>query len=136
MLVKRFSSKEENRRIVAALYDPGRIEAEQVGFENHLNYFHRQGAGLPHALAKGLAAFLNSTLVDLYFRQFSGHTQVNATDLRNLKYPTRSQLEALGSRIGDQFPKQEIIDYHVEEALNLPNATGVPNAGSDRWQDT
>ncbi len=125
VLVKRFSAKEENRRVVAAVYDPVRIAAEQVGIENHLNYFHRKGRGLPIALAKGLAAFLNSTLVDLYFRQFSGHTQVNAADLRSLKYPARSQLEALGSRIGDQFPKQEVIDRYVEEALNLPDAKGV-----------
>ena len=125
VLVKRFSAKEETRRVVAAIYDPGRVPAERVGFENHLNYFHRNGGGLPITLAKGLAAFLNSTLVDLYFRQFSGHTQVNAADLRNLKYPTRSQLEALGSRIGDRFPDQSTIDRHVEEALNLPDATGV-----------
>ena len=125
VLVKRFSSKEETRRVVAALYDPGRINAEQVGFENHLNYFHRNGGGLPVALAKGLAAFLNSTLVDLYFRQFSGHTQVNATDLRNLKYPTRSQLEALGSKIGPEFPEQEILDTYVEEALKLEDASAI-----------
>jgi adenine-specific DNA-methyltransferase len=41
-----------------------------------------------------LAAFLNSTVLDVYFRQFNGHTQVNATDLRNLRYPSRSQLES------------------------------------------
>lgn len=125
VLVKRFTSKEEARRVVAAIYDPNRIDAERVGFENHLNYFHRKGKGMPAMLAKGLAAFLNSTLVDMYFRQFSGHTQVNATDLRNLKYPTRSQLEALGVRIGDQFPTQEIIDHHVEEALKLADATDI-----------
>lgn len=125
VLVKRFSAKEERRRIVAALYEPGRVDAEFVGFENHLNYFHRKGGGLPSSLAKGLVAFLNSTLVDLYFRQFSGHTQVNATDLRNLKYPTRSQLEALGSKIGDRLPDQETIDRIVEEALNLADDTGA-----------
>lgn len=125
VLVKRFTSKEETRRIVAAVYDPSRVDAERVGFENHLNYFHRNGKGLPEMLAKGLAAFLNSTLVDLYFRQFSGHTQVNATDLRSLRFPTRSQLEALGIRIGDRFPSQEIIDYHVEETLKLADATEI-----------
>ncbi|MGH9865179.1 MAG: Eco57I restriction-modification methylase domain-containing protein, partial [Candidatus Acidiferrales bacterium] len=125
VLVKRFSAKEENRRIVAAVYDPSRIESEEVGFENHLNYFHRNGGGLPVGLAKGLTAFLNSTLVDLYFRQFSGHTQVNAADLRKLRYPTRSQLEALASRIGDKFPDQATLDGHIEEVLNLPDPSGV-----------
>lgn len=125
VLVKRFSAKEETRRIVAAVYDPSRIQAEQVGFENHLNYFHRNGGGLPDRLAKGLAAFLNSTLIDLYFRQFSGHTQVNAADLRKLRYPTRSQLEALASRIGDTFPDQSALDGHIEEVLNLPDPNGT-----------
>ncbi|WP_226782548.1 Eco57I restriction-modification methylase domain-containing protein [Oceaniglobus trochenteri] len=91
VLTKRFTAKEEKRRLVASIYDGGR-----AGFENHLNYFHEGGEGLPLDLAKGLAAFLNSEAVDQYFRIFSGHTQVNATDLRNLHYPSRDQLEALG----------------------------------------
>lgn len=91
VLTKRFSAKEEKRRLVAAIYDGGR-----VGFENHLNYFHDNGRGLPLDLARGLSAFLNSEAVDQYFRIFSGHTQVNATDLRSLHYPTRSQLEEIG----------------------------------------
>src|SRR5205807_2561294 len=117
VLVKRFSSKEERRRVVAALYDPARIAAERVGFENHLNVFHRRGAGLPPALARGLAMFLNSTLLDSYFRQFNGHTQVNATDLRSLKYPTLRALENLGSGVRAVLPDQDDIDRMVEERL-------------------
>ena len=117
VLVKRFSSKEERKRIVAAIYDGSRFSANLVGFENHLNYFHQNGKGLPLALAKGLTAFLNSNLVDSYFRQFNGHTQVNATDLRSLKYPTRSELEAFGSDIGDEFPTQNELDDLVEKEL-------------------
>jgi adenine-specific DNA-methyltransferase len=117
VLVKRFSAKEENRRVVAAVYDPDKVAAERVGFENHINYFHREGKGLPAALAKGLAAFLNSSLVDMYFRQFNGHTQVNATDLRNLQYPTTAQLETLGSRINGAFPDQDTIDQWVREEI-------------------
>src|SRR5258708_38346638 len=109
-LEKRFSAKEENRRVVAALYDPDIVPGDRVGFENHTNYFHRAGRGLPKSVAKGLVAFLNSTIVDLYFRQFNGHTQVNATDLRNLRYPTTVQLETLGAQIGDVFPDQDSID--------------------------
>jgi adenine-specific DNA-methyltransferase len=121
----RFSTKEHTRRVVAAVYDPQRIPAEQVGFENHTNFFHVDGQGLRMNLATGLATFLNSTLVDLYFRQFSGHTQVNATDLRNFKYPRRSQLEQLGLRIGQMFPCQETLDNHVKEVLDLPDETTV-----------
>ena len=64
-------------------------------------------------LARGLAAFLNSTVFDQYFRLFSGHTQVNATDLRNLHYPTREQLERIGSRVREKFPDQDALDAIV-----------------------
>ncbi|MEO8427077.1 MAG: Eco57I restriction-modification methylase domain-containing protein [Verrucomicrobiota bacterium] len=117
VLVKRFTAKEERRRVVACIYDPHRIHAPFVGFENHLNYFHENGHGLPMNLAKGLAAFLNSTVVDVYFRQFNGHTQVNATDLRSLNYPTKSELEKLGRRIADPGMQQEDLDAVVEEKL-------------------
>jgi adenine-specific DNA-methyltransferase len=117
VLVKRFSSKEEPRRVVAAVYDPSRIPADRIAFENHLNYYHLRGAGLPATVAKGLAAFLNSTLVDSYFRQFSGHTQVNATDLRSLQYPVWGKLLALGRRIGRRFPAQEELDRLVAEVV-------------------
>ena len=117
VLVKRFTTKEERRRVVACIYDSHQIEAPLVGFENHLNYFHAAGRGLTMALAKGLAAFLNSTVVDVYFRQFNGHTQVNATDLRSLNYPTRTELERLGARISYPEISQEQLDTIVEEEL-------------------
>ncbi len=117
VLVKRFSSKEERRRVVAAIYDPVRTSHQAVGFENHLNYFHRGGSGLSLGLARGLSAFLNSSLVDVYFRQFSGHTQVNATDLRSLRYPSLMTLERLGSQIGAKVLEQQALDRLVEEEL-------------------
>jgi len=117
VLVKRFTAKEERRRVVACIYDSHRIEAPLVGFENHLNYFHVTGHGLPMTLAKGLAAFLNSTVVDVYFRQFNGHTQVNATDLRSLSYPAKAELESLGRRITDPGLPQQELDSLVEDEL-------------------
>ena len=75
---------------------PADLAGEQIGFENHLNVFHQKKKGLPEALALGLAVYLNSTLIDNYFRQFNGHTQVNATDLRLLKYPNKEELLMLG----------------------------------------
>jgi hypothetical protein len=40
--------------------------------------------------------FLNTTAVDENFRSFNGHTQVNATDLKLMKYPSREALIELG----------------------------------------
>ena len=121
VLVKRFSSKEERRRVVAAIFDPADVPCDEVGFENHLNYFHANGAPLPAYLAAGLAAFLNSSQLDTYFRQFNGHTQVNATDLRSLRYPSKESLSALGKRLSGRLATQSKIDSSVE--LLLEKAT-------------
>jgi adenine-specific DNA-methyltransferase len=121
VVTKRFSSKEEKKRVVAVVYDANRINCAWVGFENHLNYFHQDGKGLELTLARGLAVYLNSSLVDAFFRLFNGHTQVNATDLRSLKYPTIEQLMCLGAKIAEKFPSQEEVDNLVEELLSMTN---------------
>lgn len=118
VLVKRFSAKEERRRVVAAIYDPDDIPACRVGFENHLNVFHSNNSGLDRDVAYGLCLWLNSSVVDKFFRSFSGHTQVNATDLRSLRYPSSEQLAGLGIALGSvSWPDQEKIDslvtFHV-----------------------
>jgi adenine-specific DNA-methyltransferase len=115
VLTKRFSSKEERRRVVSAIYDPHLIKASHVGFENHLNYFHTKGKGLVPNLAKGLALYLNSTLFDQYFRIFSGHTQVNATDLRKMRYPSHDQLMRLGAHVKHHMPDQLTVDAILKE---------------------
>lgn len=116
VLVKRFSSKEERRRVVACVFDPEVVRGPRVAFENHVNVFHEEGAGLPREVARGLALFLNSTIVDRYLRQFSGHTQVNATDLRSLKYPSRNALAVMGKKFATVSEQREIDDL-VERAL-------------------
>jgi adenine-specific DNA-methyltransferase len=110
VLVKRFSSKEERRRVVAYVYDPASIDCTQVGFENHWNVFHTEHRGIQSGLENGLACFLNSTLLDRSFRAFSGHTQVNATDLRSMKYPTARFLAALGRKYRSEMTQAEIDD--------------------------
>jgi adenine-specific DNA-methyltransferase len=111
VLVRRFSTKEELRRVVAAVYEPVG-SSPVVGLENHLNYFHANGAGLDRDLAWGLALFLNSTAVDRHLREFSGHTQVNAGDLRSLSYPTADRLREWGREV-QELPTQEEIDARI-----------------------
>ncbi len=112
VVTRRFTSKEERRRIVASVY-ASHLPGELVGFENHLNVFHTCRAGLPRALAVGLGLYLNSSLVDRFFRQFNGHTQVNATDLRSLHYPDRATLE----RIGREHDGAELLQHQIDTII-------------------
>lgn len=115
-LTKRFSSKEERRRLVAFIVDLTQLPHELYGFENHLNVFHTGKNGLPADLAHGLALFLNSTVVDHYFRNFSGHTQVNATDLRAMRYPSKGVLVSFGKWARRRkHLTQEAIDGFIEQ---------------------
>jgi len=114
VLVKRFSSKEEKRRLVAYHLSPDDLKSDLVGFENHLNVYHCLKEGLDEFLARGLTIFLNSKIMDDHFRVFSGHTQVNATDLRSIRYPSTKQLKELGKR-SLEVPSDQL---YIEDFLN------------------
>jgi adenine-specific DNA-methyltransferase len=118
-VVRRFSSKEEKRRIMASIVHPGAFPGvELLGFENHLNVFHSHKHGLPEDLVRGLSAFLNTSALDAHFRCFNGHTQVNATDLRRIKYPSYETLVALGKWAG-KHPQLEqgMVDEEVKRRI-------------------
>jgi adenine-specific DNA-methyltransferase len=117
VLCKRFSSKEEKKRIVAVLFDPNDIKTKYVAFENHLNFYHSDYRGISENLSKGLMIYLNSNIVDQYFRIFNGHTQVNATDLRMLKYPSIEQLNGLAKYFEEIKNDQTKIDHIIEKEI-------------------
>ena len=116
VIVKRFSSKEEKRRIVAAYYD-GSLPGELIGFDNKLNVFHNAKQGFAKDVALGLYVYLNSTLLDKYYRLFGGHTQVNATDLRAIRYPNLELLKLMGKLARSAELSQKQIDEILEEQL-------------------
>lgn len=119
VVVRRFSSKEEKHRIVASIIREDDFPHENIAIENHLNVFHFKKRGLDKTLAGGLLVFLNTDYVDKIFRAFSGHTQVNAHDLRNIQYPSSSQLIKMG-KIIDRIKNWIEIDFDkiLEDALS------------------
>lgn len=119
VVVRRLSSKEEKRRVVAYLVDPAYFPDKPfLGFENHLNVFHCRKNGLNKDLAHGLSIYLNSRFIDALFRCFNGHTQVNATDLRALPYPSAKLLTELGIWAKKQKNlAQEAIEEHLKAVL-------------------
>ena len=115
VLTKRFSSKEEKRRISASLITTSVVPAAHYALENHVNYFHAHGSPLDDALGIGLTAYLNSTLADRYFRLYNGHTQVNATDLRAMPFPPASALRELGKKLKGVQLVTENVDQSVTQ---------------------
>ena len=118
VIVKRFSSKEEKRRVVATYYD-GTLPGELIGFDNKLNVFHSAKRGFERDVALGLYVYLNSTLLDKYYRLFGGHTQVNATDLKAINYPDLKSLKLMGNEALDKKLSQKQIDEILEAELAL-----------------
>ena len=120
VILKRFSSKDEKRRLVAGIHDPEQFKDQRIGLENHLNYIGIKGEdmGLPEAF--GLAALFNSTLMDRYFRAISGNTQVNATEIRLLKLPSRDQIISIGKEVQRvKGYEQSAVDEVVQSELNM-----------------
>ena len=99
VLVKRFSAKEEHRRLSAAVLLPGDVPGGRVAVENHLNYVTGAADPVTPTRAAGVAALLNSALLDRLFRGVSGSTQVNATDLRALPFPPIKAADAVGAAV-------------------------------------
>lgn len=99
VLLRRFSAKEEARRLVAAPYLAAHYPFKRIGLENHLNYIYCKDRVMSDEEAIGLSAFLNSGLTDRYFRISNGNTQVNATELRALPLPPLSAIRVIGREL-------------------------------------
>jgi adenine-specific DNA-methyltransferase len=96
VVMRRFSPKEDQRRITAAPYVANELPGAVIGLENHINYIYRPGGSMLQLEVLGLAAYLNSRMVDQYFRRVAGNTQVNAADLRTLRLPPLERLVQIG----------------------------------------
>ncbi len=113
VLIRRFSAKEEKRRLVAAPFLNADLKSAWLGLENHLNYVHRPGGELTEEEAWGLAVLYNSSILDSYFRTMNGNTQVSATELRSMPLPDRDAFLALGRAAMALRHSSEEIDSMV-----------------------
>jgi adenine-specific DNA-methyltransferase len=118
VLMRRFSAKEEKRRLVAAPYLKDQSESQWLGLENHLNYIHRPGGELTEEEARGLSVLYNSSVMDTYFRSLNGNTQVSATELRAMPLPDRDLLVRIGTAANPPPKSLEEIDILVASILH------------------
>jgi adenine-specific DNA-methyltransferase len=120
VLLRRFSSKEDNQRLVAAPYfKKMNPEVSALGVENHLNYIYHKTEELKDHETIGIAALLNSRLFDLYFRTFNGNINVSATELRDFPLPSFSLISILGRKMENRDFKSLNIDALVSEVFDV-----------------
>ncbi len=117
VLIRRFSAKEERRRLTAAPYLASELPVARIGLENHLNYIHRPGGELSADEAWGLAALYNSKLLDTWFRTTNGNTQVSATELRAMRLPANELIASLGRKVRKMPDPVENLDAVVSNLL-------------------
>jgi adenine-specific DNA-methyltransferase len=121
VLLKRFTAKEERRRLVAGIVEGKDSYSSFVGLENHLNYVYRAGGELSKEEALGLAALFNSALVDRYFRAISGNTQVNAAEIRAMPVPSVEVIQQIGNGLKGSNDRTPVtVERMVGEAIGLP----------------
>jgi len=116
VLIRRFSAKEERRRLIAAPLLRETFPHASIGLENHLNYLRKKRGDLTPDETVGLAAIYNSAVIDRYFRIVNGNTQVNASELRRIPLPPMGVIREIGRTIrgGDLYDaNQEIEDITV-----------------------
>lgn len=122
VLLRRFSAKEEERRLTASPYLPSDDERRRpVAFENHVNYVTHTRRELTEYEVNGLVAIFNSALLDRYFRVVSGNTQVNATEIRAMPFPDLETIGRIGKHVdGLGGNDRDVIDSRVLNVLGVP----------------
>ncbi len=126
VLMRRFSAKEEARRLTAAPWIAAESAIPAIGLENHLNFVHRPGDTLSEDEAWGIAALYNSRLLDTWFRAVNGNTQVSATELRAMPLPAHETIRTLGRRarsLDDPVAKLDALVESMMAPFALAEAT-------------
>jgi adenine-specific DNA-methyltransferase len=120
ILMRRFSPKEDIRRLSVAPLFSAQFEYKYLGLENHLNYIYKPFGDFSETELLGLTGFLSSKVFDTYFRITNGNTQVSATEIKSVKLPNSSQINEIGTLLKNVSElNYSSIDTIVNEVLEL-----------------
>lgn len=112
VLVKRFTAKEEKRRLQCGIYlCSEHPEYSHISTQNKVNFIK---CDTPE-LAYGLYALLNSTIYDTYYRILNGSTQVNSTEINNMPVPDTDTITAMGEQLMKGSLSEENCNNIIEQ---------------------
>ncbi|MDE5902324.1 MAG: Eco57I restriction-modification methylase domain-containing protein [Muribaculaceae bacterium] len=96
LIVKRFTSKEEKRRLQCGIYLKQRYsQFKYISTQNKVNFVKCDSPCITY----GLYVLLNSSLYDAYYRILNGSTQVNSTEINQIPIPSRDVIEKMGREL-------------------------------------
>lgn len=99
LFVKRFTAKEEHRRLQCGVYLARKHpEYKTISTQNKINFIGGL-RGLSECVVYGLYVLFNSTLYDDYYRILNGSTQVNSTEVNSMPVPPMNTIEAMGKEL-------------------------------------
>ena len=119
IFLRRFSTKDDKSRLIAAPYFSFPGTSQYIGVENKLNYIYRPKGHLSRTEVIGLSSLLNSNLFDTYFRTFNGNVNVSATELRAMPMPPLEKIKEIGKKLillnnFSMYNVSKVIDYFFE----------------------
>lgn len=116
VFLRRFSTKDDKSRLIAAPYFCNYYSSSYIGIENKVNYIYKLNGNLNRKEVVGLCALLNSELFDTYFKMINGNINVSATELREMKFPPLDTILSIGNLV--------ILsnDYSMKNVNNIINS--------------
>lgn len=99
LFVKRFTAKEERRRLQCGVYLARKHpEYTEISTQNKINYICGL-RDLSECVVYGLYVLFNSSIYDGYYRILNGSTQVNSTEINSMPVPAMSIIEEMGNEL-------------------------------------
>lgn len=115
LLVKRFTAKEEKRRLQCGIYLKQRYKQfAYISTQNKVNFVRCDSPCITY----GLYVLLNSTLYDTYYRILNGSTQVNSTEVNQMPIPNREVIEAMGRELMHQDLTEANCNKIIDRWIN------------------
>lgn len=112
LLVKRFTAKEEKRRLQCGVYlQSYHPEYAYISTQNKVNFIKCETP----ELAYGLYVLMNSTIYDVYYRILNGSTQVNSTEINNMPVPNAATIKAMGRQLMGQDLTESNCNTIIEQ---------------------
>jgi len=121
LFVKRFSSKEEKRRLQCGIYLAENFSNySTISTQNKINFIDGTENELAKVTVYGLYVLFNSKIYDMYYRILNGSTQVNATEINTIPVPPISTINKMGIELmASEILSEENCDRILEEYLNV-----------------